>query len=187
MKQTLWITLLLFLAGCSSRENSLMPLKVGQTWTYEIKPGFQSDAIEVKVSRALSVGPCQGYELTSGYGSTRLGWDGDTLLASQLGGTVYDPPVPLLSPLGPEETKTWRGNVVLAGKTREGIARLSRKDVKTKVGTFDRDAVESILNLEVDGQKHEILTWFVKNLGIVRQEQRRDGILVNRVSYLSGP
>lgn len=168
-----------------------MPLTKGAAWTYQAEPGLLNETVDIKVGDKTPVGEVEGVVLTSPWGDSKLAWQGDKLLAAQLGGTRYRPPIPLVANLAKGMTIPWKGEVSVAGKTSQATAVLETKDTKARIGSRELPSTESTLTLQItDGKQavtHEILTWFVSGYGVARQEQRKDGRLINRLTYLSGP
>lgn len=164
-----------------------MPLSEEAIWTYQAEPGLQNETVDLKVSGLVPIGSNEGYELKSGWGSSKLVWNGDQLFAAQLGGTEYNPPLPLLAKLRPEDEIKWTGEVTVAGISKPATASLKTKENEARIGSRTMTATESDITLTVGEDTHEIQTWFVENYGIARQEQRKNGLLINRLTYLSGP
>lgn len=178
---------LLALCGCQSKLVGLMPLQKTNSWTYQIEPGLQSEVVDVKVTDRIPVGQELGYRLASSWGTTDLSWSGDSLIAAQLGGTRYDPPIVLLANLAPTQRREWKGNIIVAGARKPATGYLVTSVTKALVGTRELTATQSKLIVKTADTEHETLTWFVEGFGIARQEYRRNGLLVNRLTYLSGP
>lgn len=164
-----------------------MPLEKGGVWTYQAEPGLQSETVDIRVQNQVPVQDVLGYRLVSSWGNSRLAWKGDTLLASELGGTRYDPPIPLIQTLPKAGKGEWKGQIIVGDKTVPATATLEIKSTKTRLGSREMDATQSTLTLKVGEDTHEVLTWFVPNYGIARQEQRKNNLLTNRLTYLTGP
>lgn len=166
---------------------SYMPLSSDSKWTYQAEPGLQSEVLDMVVLGRVPVGDANGYRLNSGWGETHLAWSANTLISAQLGGTRYDPPIPLLANLAPTQRLPWEGNIILAGKRIKAKGYVTTTVTESRVGSLDLPSTQSTLVLELEKSHIEVLTWFVRDIGIVRQEQRKNNLLVNRLSYLSGP
>lgn len=171
--------------GCSSGIRDYMPLGPNDEWEYEVHIDFVASTEMLRVARPAPVGSIEGWLLESGMGDSRMAWDGDVLLAAELAGTVYAPPIPLLA----TGDKAWRGVVMTTSSRTAGTARLQRSDEKLHVGIRDYDCAKTVLTLESSGETVQLTTWFFPGLGILRQEQRRgpqlerDRLLV----FVSGP
>ena len=191
MTQTLRLAAILLagftLAGCQNRAQDLMPLRPDATWTYQSDSEFQNETVDLVANGSVPVGSYQGTKLESGWGETRMAWEGNRLYISRLGGTQYAPPMPLLANLRPEDSLEWSGKVTVAGITKTATATLQTKENEARIGSRTLPATESVVLLQVGESEHEILTWFVENYGIARQEHRKDGLLITRLTYLSGP
>ncbi len=184
-----WLPVLFILplVGCGNAQQKLMPLDAKAVWTYQAEPGLQSETVDIKVSGQVPVLDVNGYQLTSTWGNSRLAWKGDILLASELGGTRYQPPIPLLQTIPKAGKAEWKGTISVADKSIHATATLELKDTEARIGSRDLPSTESVLTLKAGPDTHEILTWFVADYGIARQEQRKNGLLINRLTYLSGP
>ena len=173
--------------GCVGDAHSWMPLEEGNIWHMKVSSGLLTGFVEVKVNREAQVGPYSGWELVSRMGASRLAWSEGTLYASELSGTRYSPPIPLLAELGENQSVRWKGTVTTGSIQVNGAATLVVKQTKEKVGVRSHPAREATVTLAIGDSRHEIQTSFVRGVGIVRQEHRVDGALENRISYSSGP
>ncbi len=183
-----WAILLVIFAtaGCAPTAGNYLPMAVGDTWSYQSRTGLNSSVVDLRVARKLPVGSGPGFELVCQAGASRLAWRGDTLVASQLAGTFYSPPVPVFVPAG-KTPVAWEGTVTQMGKSTQAKGAASVADSEAKAGSKTVPAKQVTLTIESGGTQTEVTTWFVNGLGIVRQEQRINGLLVNRLTYLSGP
>ncbi len=187
MKQILLIAPIIVLAGCANRMESYMPIQKDSKWSYQAEPGLQNEVLDLEVIGRVPVGDSNGWRLNSGWGETHLAWQDNSLISSLLGGTRYDPPLPILSNLAATQRKEWKGDIILAGKRIQANGYITTSITDTRVGSLELPSIQSTLKLNLGKDEQEILTWFVQDYGIVRQEQRKNGLLVNRISYLSGP
>ena len=184
MKKILVLVAALLLSGCG-QDTGAMPLRRGATWQYQSQVGLTSSVVDVSVSGEVPVGKFSGFELTSSHCPARLAWGQGVLWASQLGGTTFEPPIPILAPIGSK--LAWAGTMRLAGIAKKSKASLTVTETDEKVGSQERKARQSVLSLEAGPERTEVTTWFVVGVGIVRQEQRAGEMLTNRLVYLSGP
>jgi hypothetical protein len=174
---------ILALAACSPSDRSLMPLREGTVWTYAVERDFDSSVAEWKVVGRAAVGSESGYEIRSPLGSSRLAWQGDRLVASQLAGTRYDPPMPLLAPDG----TPWSGTVHGTGRAGRARASVARETATEETDGRKRSVTVSTVTIKADGWEAQVTTWFVAGVGAVRQEQRTDGRLDVRAELIAGP
>jgi hypothetical protein len=121
-------------------------------------------------------------------GNSRLAWVGSRLIAEELGGVRYSPPIPIYDPLATEKKPlNWNGLVIVAGKSSEGQASLTMKPDSYKVAGRDYSVKLARVELKTTGKVVENLMWFAPGIGIVRQEQRVEGTLDRALDFLSGP
>ncbi|QYK52302.1 MAG: hypothetical protein KF824_08530 [Fimbriimonadaceae bacterium] len=180
------IGLTLFLSGCYS-SHKLMPLEQGSVWTYQCNPGLVSRVEQFEITSTVPVGKASGIALTSRLGTTTLAWQGNHLVAGKLAGSEFFPPIPLFAPLSSNGSLDWKGKIRTAGVITSASASLKSIQTEEKIGTRTVQATETTLTLQDGKNSHELLTWFSAGLGIVRQEHRINGSLVNRLRYISGP
>jgi len=178
----------LVLSSCSQDEQSYMPLAKGHVWTYNVQYGMATAVQDVRVSRPISVEKSAGWELASPMGNSRLAWVGSRLIAEELGGVRFSPPIPIFDPLATEKKPlTWAGLVIVAGKSSEGGASLTMKPDKYKVAGRDYLVKLARIELKTTGKVVENLIWFAPGIGIVRQEQRVGDNRDRALEFLSGP
>lgn len=186
------ITICWGLGGCSNEEQALMPLSEGAEWTYIVRSDFQSSVITQRVDEPRPVGSRSGWLLTGDMGSSHLAWHGSSLLAERLGDTSFKPPIVILARPDQDEPTTWEGEIVtLAIGDTDPVRATAKLEVAT-VNDFELEgrkieAVKAQLKISSNGVEIEILTWYGQGIGILRQEQRRDGRLQLSLEYLSGP
>lgn len=178
----------LFLVGCRPADTSLMPLRSGEHWAYVVQNARQSLVGDVSVIRPVAVDGIGGWELQSPSGISRMGWDSGTLKASMLSGTRYTPPIFLLvaDPVG--KSVNWKGTVAtpLHAFNANGSMTWQRQDVQLGGKTFHTIREDCQIKLET-GTSIALTTWFSPEVGIVRQDQRTNGIQVLALEHLSGP
>ena len=169
--------------GCSASQTSYLPLKMGSKWSYAVKGDFDTTVEDMSVVGRVPVGPQDGYEIQGHTGTTRLAWAGDRLLASELAGQWFDPPVPLIS----GGKTSWKGTLETAGRKSEAAATLTQSTAKLKFAGRDQDTLRTDLTLVTRGQTIKLSTWFVKGIGVLKQEQRTGNKRDRLIEYLSGP
>lgn len=185
-KQTCsWIVFALVLGGCASPEHDLMPLKVGRESTYEVTAGFEKAVDPVKVTREVPVGGVSGYELSGSFGTSRIAWIGNELVATQMVNAFFDPPIPLLTEDGKD--RHWTGRIESMGRRSQATATLHQRNEEIEIGTKKYQTVASVLTIDLPRGKIEVSSWFQSKLGLVQQEQRTNGNFVLRMEILRGP
>ncbi|MCW5937330.1 MAG: hypothetical protein KIT11_08495 [Fimbriimonadaceae bacterium] len=181
---SLALPLLALAAGCAPGDERFFPLESGNRWSYTVFRDFDTIVTDVRVQRPVRVGTAQGWLLSGETGESRLAWKGSRLVAGELGGTVFVPPVPIFAE---SERTTWDGQVEVTGVTKPGTAELIMGKGDVRFSGRSVPARTGTLRLKSDGHEMELTSWFVEGIGIARQEQRRDGRLVRRLEYLGGP
>lgn len=183
---------LVVLAGCGA-DDRLMPLRVGNEWSYDVKTGLPESVAALKVTREVPVAGTTGYELDSPMGISRMAWKGETLIASVLGNSRFSPPLSLLNSIEERQTTKWDGRMYSHGKTYEYKASLSQEPTPLTREGRKYQAVMTTLLLRLPDRELEIQTWYAPGYGILNQVQRtRSGSeSVGRfdveLDYLSGP
>lgn len=177
----------LVLAGCSESGDPHMPLAKGYRWTYASTIGMNAGVTEVEVAGPANVAGRDGWRLASNWSPSEVAWIGNRLVASRLGGQIYSPPVPILVVEDGESSLAWEGERGAFGSRSKWTGTLLvKKETSTLVGR-KLDVRTSTLRLQRDGVEDEILMIFAPGLGLIRQEERRNGRLVGKLAYLSGP
>lgn len=164
---------------------------MGRSWTYSVDTGLTTFVATTKVERRVPVGGVMGYELRGTMGASRLAWDRRRLVASMLPHTRFNPPLPLAVAGAKGDAKkpfraAWRGNVEWFGKARPATATLEQVSDRVRIGSTEVPATLSTVRLTTEDRNVELQSWFVDGLGLVRQDQRTDGILDVRLEYLRG-
>lgn len=162
-------------------DTSWMPLSPGTRLTYEVAAGLDADVIDAQIVSGAAVGSVAGFSLQGPRGESRLAWSGDRLLASKLGGFRADPPVPLFAPLAKEESLRWDGQLRTLQGDVEAEGQLTSEETKERVDGVMRNARLTVLSIRSTLGEDELKSWFVPRVGLVRQEHRRNGLLLNRL------
>lgn len=185
MKQATPLVIIAGLLGCSSGDTSYLPLSVGKEWGYEVKAGFQRSVATVKVTSRVAVGEVSGYRLMGSFGESRLAWKETKLICTEMANCRFTAPIPLLDtekiPTDPknEEFKLaqkWSAKVDSFGTQRQATATLKQRT--TKLPGQSTKLVQTRLEILIGNSTMEIISWFEKGKGIVRQEQRTNGNLI---------
>ena len=173
----------LLLLGCGSPPR-LVPLAVGAHWDYRFRWGLERETGRIEVVREVPVGGGTGWELRSPMGVSRLGYQGDRLVASQLGGAFLTPPLPIGIPVGTRAV--WHGRVTsLRGET-PGSAKVEAAPAKLLVSGQKRTLDRTVVTLRVGGKIVELVTHYAPGEGIVQQEQRTDDRLDLALDRIGG-
>lgn len=113
-----------------------------------------------------------------------MAWDGSRLVAAELSGTNYRPPLPLVDPISDSKPVEWSGSVDSGFGAKSMTATLVNKKAKETVGNRTIDVTLAEVKFS---NGDEALLWLAPGIGVVRQEQRRGERLVAKLVYLSGP
>lgn len=174
-------------AGCSGARSGLFPLEVGNTWSYSVRGGFVTRVVDLKVLSIESVAGVRGFKLDGPMGSSRIAWNQGILVAEELAGSRFSPPVQLLDSNQPAQHLLWNGLVSAMGRTSNAIAVVTQSNESFEIAGRKYPAVVSTVELQTAGRSMELKTWYVDGIGPVRQEQRNNGTLYPSAIYLSGP
>lgn len=138
------------------------------------------------VQGPVRVGDQMGMLLFGDDGSSRLAWDGNTLTASEFVGCAFDPPVPLLEANAEVATWEWRGSVRRGGVVSSARVQASQESATTDDLGREVPALRVTMTLNVGGAGETIETYYVRGVGIQRQEVRRGGRQVLLVTLATG-
>lgn len=177
------LSLLLIACGCAPSEQKYLPLAVGNRWSYSVKSDFDTTVDDVVVVGRVPVGKVEGYRMQGNLGTSEMAWDGSTLLASELAGQRFSPPLPLLT----SSSVTWKGFIETAGRRIPAKAKIVSTKVKERFANRDYDTRQTEITFSSVGPNLHLTTWFVEGIGILKQEQRTGIKRDRRIEYLSGP
>ena len=141
----------------------------------------------MRVSRRIAVDGVEGYELTGPLGTARLAWHGTRLVAQALGGTTYDPPIPLLDSRLPQAPVEWRGTVTAPVGICDGAAKLRHYADHTQFASKQTPAIETVLELQAGKRRIELRSWFIYGVGLAKQEEHTGDVQTVRLSMTGGP
>ncbi len=180
------LLLLPLISGCGGGHD-LMPLQVGNHWTYEVSMTFKSYLCEVKVVRQSSVAGEPGFVLSGPMGETQMAWKGDVLVADRFNNTYIKPAVPLLV----DTTDRVRRSLPVVAQgiwgKLEGEAVLNQGPGEEIVGGRKIKVVKSELTISSkDGRTIKLRTHFQPGAGIATQLQWVNGELLVRLERVSG-
>ncbi|MCG9894967.1 MAG: hypothetical protein MH204_05785 [Fimbriimonadaceae bacterium] len=163
-------------AGCGGGGQEFMPLEPGLTWIYHVSADPPA-AAKVQIKGAARVGMTDGVQITGDLGDSRMAWRGPLLRASMLGGTLYDPPLPVLDLRG--EDLIWEGIVIHEGVSWPATARLTTCDdpvgpAADPLKLRDEDLRCSRWEVTVKERTRTVTTHFARGFGIVQQTVTED-------------
>lgn len=173
--------------GCGPQNEAYFPLKKGAEWTYQVRSGFVSRIETVRATKQVPVGGSLGWLLESPACDSSVAWIGDQLLAAELAGTRFVPPVPILSFSDRPSSGEWQGLATVAGRTYGGTAKLLQAKAKFPLGSKVVTGIHATLRLDVPTGPIEVWSWYVDGIGLVRQEQRDRSGLARSLEYVKGP
>ena len=176
---------ILLIVGCGSNTQDFFPLAEGNVWNYVVKHDGDTAYQELRVVGRSAVGPHNGWLLESDMGDSRLAWDGERLLAAEMAGVRYSPPIPIYAPDG----ERWSGVVRTAGTLHEATAAVATSNEKLDVAGRPHQTVKCVLTLDSGDGPVQLTTWFFEGLGILKQVQRSGPLLTRnrRIDFVSGP
>ena len=177
------LPLLLLLSGCGSSER-LLPLAVGQRWTYTFRHGMERELGTVEVTREVPVETGMGWELRSPMGVSRLGYVGDRLVASQLGGAFLVPALPIGLPV--KRHAEWRGWVTSTAGRRPAKATIVATEGKLGVQGRPRAVNRTVVTMRLGGHVVELTTLYTPGDAIALQEQTTDDKLELAMERVAG-
>lgn len=176
------------LSGCARSSSSMYPFEPGHRWTYSVRAGFLTRVEEVKVLGPATVAGGPGWILGGEMGRSRLAWQNQVLVAEELPGTRLSPPLPILDlQQQPGTFRRWRGILTANGRPFEATAELTMASTKLKIAGRDAPTSKTTLVLKLEDRSVELISWYIEGTGLVRQEQRTNGLQDRALEYLTGP
>lgn len=186
MSRNAWLAgVALLLGGCASSPRTLMPLEADAGWEYRVRSGFVDVVRPLEVAGPAAVGSVQGMRLSGPMGVSTLAWQGSQLLAGQLAGTRYEPPLPLLDLRTPQ--LEWKGDAY--GPEGKQSAQATIEMDRETIQVLGREVAtrRSVAQVRIGSTTGELTTWFAPGRGVVRQEWREGARLMLAMDALSGP
>lgn len=173
-------TIVLLAVGCAlcascARKDQWMTLKEGQTWTYRVRTPHYEYLEEIKVKGRVAVGSTSGYVLTSQLGQTHVAWSQGALWTTRIGHTIFVKPAPLFDGEAPK--RTWKGAISIAGRTAKAEGVLECANEEIRVSGLNVKSRRATLTVQSSGSTIECTTWMAPGFGILKQEQRTNGML----------
>ena len=120
-------------------------------------------------------------------GNSVLFWDGDALMASELSGTRFKPPLLMFKSGNKDATGKWEGMIDALQYKGPATATLIQQKANFGPDSKKSESIESTLNLIFGKDSLEVRTVFTRGLGIAQQEQRLNGKFVSSFDHVSGP
>lgn len=164
----------LVLISCTPSTKTYFPIAIGDVKQYSVRVGVMQRVEQVRVTGTDTVGAVAGYRMEGPGGVTRMAWSGSTLMCSEVGGVRFSPPLPLL----PAADTQWSGVMEFAGKKGAGRARITLKEATHTVAAKEIPAQWVSAAFQGELGNFELNTLFAQGIGIVRQEEKRDGVVV---------
>jgi hypothetical protein len=151
-----------------------------------VDTGFQTTRVEqVKVERQVAVDGVTGYEVSGTMGQSRLAWKDGLLEASQLPNATFNPPVPLCVAGQAKARREWKGMIGVMGRGTAATATLVQEPDKEMFSGRTVQTTKTTLTILSGPQKTELITWFQRGVGPIKQEQRTNDILVVKFDRIS--
>ncbi len=172
-------------AGCASTKD-LFPCDRGLEWTYSVRTGFGAEHVEdIRIGRRVTVAGAEGFTFEGPLGESRHAWKGGTLWCESLPNASFSPAAPLFD--GGQTNRKWQGEIVTVFGKEPAKATLTHRDEKLTLGGRPFETVRTDLEIDRPIGRTTLTTWFAREVGIVRQEQRTRGALDLRMDWISGP
>jgi hypothetical protein len=176
---------LIALAGCGSGD-AYLPSRPGLEWSYSVRTGFGAEHVEaVRLRGGQTVAGADGFELSGPLGASRLAWRGSVLWLESLPNAGFEPAAPMLAADG--TARNWKGEVRTLFGREPAKARLSHRFEKLTIAGRPFETLRSDLAIDRPLGATTVTTWFAKDVGILRQEQRTRGALDLRLEWVAGP
>lgn len=176
-------------SGCRARDE-LYPLKVGNEWSYNVRGGLAQFVEPLKVTKEISTAGVRGFEVAGPMGASRLAWKDGTLVASAMPNMRVaegSSGIPLVVEGVRKVQRSWEGQVEFLGRTQAATAILVQEPEALSLGGKRYDTIKTNLQLKMPQRTVELITWFARGIGPVRQEQRTNGAWDVGLEYLGGP
>lgn len=177
------VALAMATVGCGKSPTSWWPLRASMSQSYSLERGATTLVAPWKVTGRAAVGSELGYVVASPVGESVLAWRGDRLVASQLAGTRFEPPLPVLV----EGEARWHGTVATAGRVEEGSAVVKGEQSKERHSVLGVRTLQVVSTLRLRGHVCVVESVFADRVGLVSQSQRTDDVLDYRLTYLGSP
>lgn len=177
----------LVLAGCSGTDVSWMPLGPEAEWTYRTGTGLRSGVESIKVTGPTSISGHAGFRLSGPMGTSQMAWIEGRLIASELAGTRFQPPILLLDPNAEKTPARWEGTVLFGAQAMPASAEFSQQTTEVRVNDRNRNALTMTTRLRFGDRTIESTASYIRGLGLVQYEERSGDEFLNSLSYVAGP
>lgn len=164
-----------------------MPLGKGKVWTYSYNARLRTGVEKLAVTGPTAISGKRGFILEGPMGRCALAWVGDDLVASELAGVRYDPPLLMVRDGLKAGQGELSGKALLAGQTFSYQGKWSQEPVKHQIGTRKLSAIKVERELTFGGNALKTTTIFAPGIGIVRQEEKWNGEFRALLNYVTGP
>ncbi len=164
-----------------------MPLNKGNEWKYHLYDKMNSKVVEIKVSGETRVGIGKGTQLWGNHGNTKMAWRGGKLYVSDLATMSFDPPIIMLQPGQPKSQWKYEGEAKTRFQSETIHAVITQEPKKYTIAETEFDCLQVKIFMKFQNQEIEQITYYSKNIGIIRQEQRNNGEFVYAMDWISGP
>jgi hypothetical protein len=182
--RNLSLAIVLVCAGCG-RGSDLMPMRVGETFSYDVHSRVQQQISKVTVVRETGVAGVRGFVFSGPMGESRLAWKGDSLLLDRTGNCRFDPPLILLVATSQNVRRTWTGTMSGMWGAETAKAQLDQGMVEEQIGGRRITVAKSFLDVVGERHKVRLQTLFQPGVGIASQKEWVDGELVANLERLS--
>jgi hypothetical protein len=172
--------LLLVAAGCAPSPSDWFPAQVGDVMTYRLDRGSGVEVLEWRAVREVAVGGARGVEIESPVGASRLAWRDGVLVASELAGTTFEPPIPVAL-VG---EATWEGSVASGPGSLPAAATIVGKRGKEADKERGVPVLEVSLELRCGGTVRTVESTFGLGVGLLAERQRTGGRLDSSLALL---
>jgi hypothetical protein len=159
-------------------ESSWYPLRVGTKWHY--KSGDKKFLMQVAGHEKVGDVLCARVEMVKDGKVTaveHIAVTGDGVVRKDLelrrdnNQPATETPTPpiLILKLPPKKGDTFTVDSKAAGKAYKGTFKVDEEEVTVPAGTYKNAVSVTGLDLEVDGLKPTIVTWYADNVGMIKQ------------------
>jgi hypothetical protein len=145
------------------------------TTDYAIRTGLSKSVETVRVTSRVPIAGDYGFALTSTFGPSNLLWKGNTLLASNLGGTRFSPPIPILINGDPSATRRTKTRATWGGLSEPADIILTQSKETVRIGNTDVDGIRVTLTLQTPTREVQTISVYAPGKGLVHQQQLTNG------------
>jgi hypothetical protein len=165
----------------------MMPLDENLVWTYRVQARIKEDVTELRSAEEIAVAGTRGRRMDSEFGESRLAWKDGDLVAEMLGEVSYTPALPIYLGNDQLEPFSWEGLITIGDKAWPAAATITSEPESKEVLGIARDTVRVDHRIEVGEDVLTITSWFLEDVGIVEQVQRKNDEFEMSLHYEGGP